>query len=235
MNLYAFVENSPILEVDSIGLSLDDRGMSYVSLAAFTKGAAGWLGATVSGGNISYKGKDVITESSSCCQDGTLFCAEITEAQEVDVFTYSKVVNDQLGKRYTESGLSAIVDHENRRRMSVVKGYSAFIDVYNNKNKSCGKICSTTPGEAKERLKKWLEKFRESAVDEHKSYVARQRDGISAENGRHRMKTVKIPNPSKPGKMMSVDLIDGTNDPYELTEPGNFKVRTCPKSDQCKQ
>jgi RHS repeat-associated protein len=229
LNLYGFVDNSIPNAVDATGLTLYNNGQQILSDHDFsvqfpTAYSNNWYGVTRTGNLVTFSGADNIREfeNSSGC-DNCKYCAEITSAKVADVTTYSKVNGGLVGKKYTTNGLNDIIAHEDRRRGVVVAGYYAFLDVYNQHAKQCGAVCDKQPGRAKKRLEKWLTNFRDKAVDKFDSYVSDENAGISDENSRHR--TTRVNN---------VDLLDGTDNPYQPNAPGPFEVPKCPEGSQCK-
>jgi hypothetical protein len=133
------------------------------------------------------------------------------------VTTRSSVANDQLGKAYTAAGLGAIEGHENRRREVYRLAYDAYITEINGAWKSACTVCSSKPGEAKEKLQKWLDKLRKKAQSAFFRYTTTEQDLITQEGNASNI------------LRDNANLINGLNSVHNPGAAGAFKLPDCPK------
>jgi len=190
VNLYGFTRNSAINANDWLGLAFTDNGLTEGTFqAGRTSGLLqgdNWYGATPRMWTISSRnaGGEVSVTREPDPDVENCFCVEVESVPEYDIETSSYVANDLVGTEYTQAGLTAIRDHEERRRTVYDRAYTAFLLHFEAEEFPDCRVCGLKRAKAnkyKKALEDWITQLQNSAHTEWETYVTREQMAITDE------------------------------------------------------
>jgi RHS repeat-associated protein len=230
-NLYAFVGNNGVNRSDKLGLEFKNNGLTGITLEARAK--ENWTNTQLGGTPKFYKDKpekregtenEVVKECENPGAEEETYKVYIKSSIEYNVTVHGKYVDDQTGMLYTSLGLSAIMDHEERRLTAYSIGYEAYLKIFEGEiTKKCPKsgLTATAANNYKRKLEKWLEEKQKISNRKFQSWTKEQQEMITGENSSF---LNQIGKKWEYGDLYLFDAIlnphpDGTAEPLDFTCP----------------
>jgi hypothetical protein len=221
LNHYSMTGNSPLNNIDLVGLELvtDVRTLAFNEIL-LRYPAVGPLGAFT--GDVTTGGRSqphVITPTIHIIgpeQPGRC-CAWAERAQQVDVYVTTLLPDPKLdnivGTFFTANGIIEAGQHEARRRLVYEKAYNKYIkpNTADGENVTkCGTICRSFPGDARSALLDYLNRIQQRGIAAFNNWVQQELLNVGGETW----------NPT--------GLYDHFINPYTVPEPPDMPGIPCP-------
>lgn len=217
-NHYSAFANDTVSKIDPLGLRLYLYDVTWWTLADIQRNFGSFYAVTEVLARPEPTGTDDVREYKS---NNGCYCANVFSAKELELIVHSYIPSEaSVADQYTESGRTALIGHEGRRKTVIQNGFNAFLapaELAGSATTRCGEICTKTQGEAERLLRNYLSDLRTEARLQYLDYNLEEQRRITGEL------TVPIQAPTE-GPLRDIINIS------PIKPPGQLKPPKCPES-----